>query len=137
MIVLLLYLIYKVLASFRTPPEIKDSRVINITSIDQYMQSLKSNKLVLVDFYAEWCPPCRAASPEFAKLSTQFTNTSFLKVNVDHVADVAKKENIQSMPTFKLFVNGDMNANFTGFDKTKIVNKLTELGEVPSTKKAE
>ncbi|KAJ4367872.1 hypothetical protein N0V86_009711 [Didymella sp. IMI 355093] len=70
---------------------------------------LKSSKYVVVDFYADWCPPCRAIAPVFSKLADDHAvsgQLGFAKVNVDHVKDVAKKYGITAMPTFLLFEDG-------------------------------
>ncbi|KAF3036552.1 hypothetical protein E8E12_004574 [Didymella heteroderae] len=70
---------------------------------------LKSSKYVVVDFYADWCPPCRAIAPIFSKLADDHAvsgQLAFAKVNVDHVKDVAKKYGITAMPTFLFFEDG-------------------------------
>jgi thioredoxin 1 len=70
---------------------------------------LKSTKYAVVDFYADWCPPCRAIAPVFSKLADEHAvhgKLAFVKVNVDHVKDVAKKYGITAMPTFLVFEDG-------------------------------
>ncbi|KAF1925778.1 thioredoxin-like protein [Didymella exigua CBS 183.55] len=89
---------------------------------------LKSSKYVVVDFYADWCPPCRTIAPIFSKLADDHAvsgQLGFAKVNVDHVKDVAKKYGITAMPTFLLFENGEPT-------QVKVVRKGVEesLGQV-------
>lgn len=63
----------------------------------------------MVDFYADWCPPCRVIAPIFSKLADQHAakgQLAFAKVNVDHVKDVAGRYNVSAMPTFMFFQNG-------------------------------
>ncbi|KZM26912.1 protein disulfide oxidoreductase [Ascochyta rabiei] len=85
----------------------------NVTKINEPAQLetvLKSNKYVVVDFYADWCPPCRAIAPVFSKLADDHAvagQLGFAKVNVDHVKDVAKKYGISAMPTFMFFESGE------------------------------
>lgn len=70
---------------------------------------MKSTKYAVVDFYADWCPPCRAIAPIFSKLADEHAvagQLGFAKVNVDHVKDVAKKYGITAMPTFMFFADG-------------------------------
>ncbi|KFX98122.1 hypothetical protein O988_04514 [Pseudogymnoascus sp. VKM F-3808] len=70
---------------------------------------LKSTTYVIVDFYADWCPPCRAIAPVFSKLADEHAvkgKLAFAKVNVDHVKDVAGKYGITAMPTFLFFKDG-------------------------------
>jgi len=62
-----------------------------------------------VDFYADWCPPCRAIAPVFGKLADEHAvpgKFAFAKVNVDHVKDVAGKYDVRAMPTFLMFADG-------------------------------
>jgi len=70
---------------------------------------LNSNTYVVVDFYADWCPPCRAIAPVFSKLADEHSTKgklAFAKVNVDHVNAVAGKYGVSAMPTFVFFANG-------------------------------
>lgn len=70
---------------------------------------LKASKYVVVDFYADWCPPCRAIAPIFSGLADDHARPGqlgFAKVNVDHVKDVAQKYGITAMPTFLFFEDG-------------------------------
>jgi len=64
------------------------------------------DKLVLIDFYATWCGPCKTIAPELEKLAGQHPNVVVLKVDVDDAEDVAQKYEISAMPTFKLFHKG-------------------------------
>lgn len=64
---------------------------------------------MVVDFYADWCPPCRAIAPIFSKLADDHASSgrlAFAKVNVDKVNNVAKRFNVSAMPTFVVFQNG-------------------------------
>lgn len=76
-----------------------------VASLAEWDELLKvPNRLVVIDAYALWCPPCKAAAPVYAKLSEEFTEASccFAKVDVDHARDVAQRLGIQAMPTFKV-----------------------------------
>lgn len=64
---------------------------------------------MVVDFYADWCPPCRVIAPIFSELADSHAQTgrlAFAKVNVDHVNDVAGRYGVSAMPTFLFFQNG-------------------------------
>lgn len=70
---------------------------------------MSSTTRVVVDFYADWCPPCRAIAPIFSKLADEHASSgklAFAKVNVDHVGKVAGKYSVSAMPTFVVFQNG-------------------------------
>lgn len=80
--------------------------VHKITKAAELDALLKSTSNVVVDFYADWCPPCRSIAPIFSKLADQHAlrgHLAFAKVNVDHVNDVAGRYGVSAMPTFVFF----------------------------------
>jgi len=79
------------------------------------------DKLVVVDFYATWCGPCKAIAPKLDELAAKYTDTVvFLKVDVDENEDIAAEQNIASMPTFVYFKNSTRVADFSGANATKL-----------------
>lgn len=95
---------------------------------EQFEQEvLKSNELVLVDFFAQWCPPCQAMMPILEKID-QDKIVKVVKIDVDGAQDLAGKYDVGSIPTFIFFKNGEPVFRNTGavpFDF--IVNKVKEL----------
>jgi thioredoxin 1 len=93
----------------RSPiPETSDN-VYKITEVAEFDALLSSTTHVVVDFYADWCPPCRTIAPIFSKLADQHSSNghlAFAKVNVDHVNNVAGRFGVSAMPTFVFFQNG-------------------------------
>ena len=78
-------------------------------------EALKSDKPVLVDFWAEWCAPCRMFGPIFEKAAEKLDITAvFAKVNVDESETLALKYSVMSIPTVILFKNGAEVARRTG-----------------------
>jgi thioredoxin 2 len=70
---------------------------------------------VLVDFWAQWCAPCRAVAPELVKLAKKKAGSLIVaKVDTDAMPQVASRFNIKSIPTFILFKNGDEDGRVTG-----------------------
>jgi thioredoxin 1 len=79
-----------------------------------------SSGWVLIDFYAEWCGPCKRFSPTLSELSKLYTNIKFYKCDVEVLVDKAEDAQVQAMPTFILFHNGSEVGRVTGADKTKL-----------------
>ena len=74
--------------------------------INENFDELINEEKVLVDFYADWCGPCRMLSPIIDEVATE-QNIKVVKVNVDNHEDIAKKYGIMSIPTIILFKNGE------------------------------
>eukprot|EP00745_Piridium_sociabile_P014636 TRINITY_DN2159_c0_g2_i14.p1 TRINITY_DN2159_c0_g2~~TRINITY_DN2159_c0_g2_i14.p1 ORF type:complete len:110 (+),score=24.47 TRINITY_DN2159_c0_g2_i14:316-645(+) len=83
--------------------------VFMVTSKADFDAKLESagDKLVVVDFFAEWCGPCKMIGPKIAIMAKEYTDVVFLKVDVDHadVEDFVQDLGISAMPTFKFFKN--------------------------------
>jgi len=78
-----------------------------LSSDSQFDRELSSSKTpILVDFTATWCGPCQRIAPYFTQLSAQYSDITFLKVDVDQLKGTAQRCGVSSMPTFQVFVNG-------------------------------
>jgi|TARA_B100000925_G_C21740001_1_gene358799 thioredoxin 1 len=69
---------------------------------------------VIVDFWAEWCGPCKMMHPILEEYSKEEGAVQVVKVNVDEEADIASKYNIRGIPTFILFEDGEVAKRQTG-----------------------
>ena len=75
----------------------------------------KSPRATLVDFWAEWCGPCRMLAPTFEKLAAKYGNDiTFAKVDVDELPEVASKYGIRSIPTLLLLREGQVLEQWVG-----------------------
>ncbi|KAJ2997970.1 hypothetical protein NUW58_g469 [Xylaria curta] len=93
----------------RSPIPETSGKVYKIAEAAELRSVLSSTTYVVVDFYADWCPPCRAIAPIFSKLADDHASNgqlAFAKVNVDHVKNIAAQYNVTAMPTFMFFQNG-------------------------------
>ena len=78
---------------------------INADQFDQTV--IKSGKPVLVDFFAEWCSPCKAAAPVLDKLAEEYVQkATIVKVDVDHNQELSSTYGVMSIPTVILFRDG-------------------------------
>jgi thioredoxin 1 len=82
--------------------------------------------MVFVDFWAEWCAPCRMMSATFEKLSADHSDIKFYKNNVEEYKDLARKMNINSIPTFIMFKDGKEVFRIVGAKPEKEFNDLFE-----------
>ena len=86
-----------------------------IKTTQQFDEVLNSSKPVFVDFWAEWCGPCRAVSPAVEEVSKEYEGkVDFAKVNVDENNELATRYNIFSIPTLAIFQNGKIIAQQAG-----------------------
>lgn len=79
-----------------------------------------AGKLVVVDFFAQWCGPCKKIAPYVEELSREFAGVSFLKVDVDELPDVASAEGISAMPTFRFYKDGKKIGEVVGASQQKL-----------------
>ncbi|TRY87667.1 hypothetical protein DNTS_013615 [Danionella cerebrum] len=82
------------------------------------------DKLVVVDFTATWCGPCKNIAPIFEALSKENKNVVFLKVDVDKAQDVKAMCGINRMPTFHFYKNSKKIDEFSGANEAKLKEKI-------------
>ena len=91
------------------------SAPIKVTTADFDQVVLKSSKPVLVDFWAEWCGPCRAVAPILEEISNEHgSKIKIVKLNTDEEQAIAMKYGISSIPTMNVFVNGEVVKTIVG-----------------------
>lgn len=88
--------------------------VINVTDTNFESEVMKSEKAVLVDFFATWCGPCRIMSPVIDEIAQERSDIKVCKVDVDEAEDTAMQLGIMSIPTIMVFKNGEVTKTFVG-----------------------
>lgn len=108
------------------------SKTVKISSAAQFSSLLQSSKIVVVDFYADWCGPCKAVAPIFEQLSATLSRenvVSFAKVDTENQKDIAQAYTITSLPTFIVFRNGKVAEKVQGADPRKLQAIVTKLSD--------
>ena len=94
--------------------------VKEITELEELTDTLEKNNVVVVDYWATWCGPCKVIAPLYKTLDEQHENVCFLKVNVDEASELASAQEIQCLPTFQIYKNKELFDTVTGADKVKL-----------------
>jgi len=76
--------------------------------LSNFYKVISAENPTLVDFWAEWCGPCKMMHPVFESLSKKYTSIKFARVNVDLNQNLAMRFGVQSIPTFMMFKSGKM-----------------------------
>ncbi|KAJ1630768.1 thioredoxin-like protein [Pavlovales sp. CCMP2436] len=121
-----LFVLFQLFRSSQPFPE-SGGRTKAIHSEEEWQAAKASGRPFMLDCYATWCPPCRAAAPVYGELSTQsqYAHIDFYKVDVDKCRSVAAECGISAMPTFKLFKKGGVElGEVRGFNRSAIEDLL-------------
>ena len=100
---------------------------VNITNLNFDEVVLKSEKPVLLDFWATWCGPCQMIAPIIEEISNEKTDVNFFKVNVDGTPEVAIKYGVSSIPTLLIFKDGELVNKAVGAYPKESIVKLLEI----------
>ena len=88
--------------------EVSTMEVIKVTSVNFEEEVLNSDKTVLIDFYADWCGPCKMIGPVVEELANENADIKVVKVNVDDNSQIAAKYQVMSIPTLIVIENGQV-----------------------------
>lgn len=98
---------------------------INLNSSNFNEEIMNTDKLVLIDFFATWCGPCKMLSPIISEIANEYSGSiKVCKVNVDENQDLALKYNVMSIPTLIFLKNGKVVKSSVGFCPKSELNKI-------------
>ncbi|KAL0475297.1 thioredoxin [Neurospora intermedia] len=109
------------------------SATVKVGSSTQWRQILSSSAIVVADFYADWCGPCKMIAPVFESLSAKYSKPNkitFCKIDVDSQQEVAQQYGVRAMPTFLILHNGSVIETIQGANPpalTAAVDKAVKL----------
>lgn len=99
--------------------------VLKLTNKNFEDEILNYEETAIVDFYADWCGPCKMMSPVLDKIAEENADIKVGKVNVDENEEIASKYNIMSIPTIIIFKKGKLHKQFVGVtDKQSILSNI-------------
>lgn len=100
--------------------------ILKLTNENFEQEVLENEGTVLVDFYADWCGPCRMMAPILDSIAKEVEGKAKVgKVNIDDNQDIAMQYQIMSIPTMIIFKNGEVHKTFIGVqDKSEIIKSL-------------
>lgn len=97
---------------------------IQVTKESFEQEVLKSDKPVLVDFWAPWCGPCQVLMPVIEELANEVTDTKICKVNVQDYPELAAKYNVMTIPTLAVFKDGNVVNSVSGVKSKAAILKM-------------
>nr|ACJ83964.1 unknown [Medicago truncatula] len=119
--------------------EFAAGNVALITTKEAWDQKLeeakKDGKIVIANFSAVWCGPCKVIAPYYCEMSEKYTSMMFLLVDVDELTDFSTSWDIKATPTFFFFKDGQQLDKLVGANKPELEKKLVAIADsVPQNK---
>lgn len=109
----------------------ESGRVIHLKSQSEFeKEALKSNIPVIVDFYADWCGPCKKLGPVLEEYCSKEKTFKLIKINVDEAEDLSSAYSVSSIPLVILFNKGKEISRFTGYDASALQSMVAKCKEL-------
>ena len=111
--------------NIKNEEEEDEMEILKVTSENFESEVLQSDKPVLIDFYADWCGPCKMLSPIVDEVAEENTDIKVVKINVDNAQDLAMKYQVMSIPTLVVIKDGkEINRSVGLIDKVDVINLI-------------
>lgn len=116
---------YRMIRNFCTNSE---NNIVVLDKAEDFDKILSSSKLpVIVDFYADWCPPCKKLIPVLESKQKEKNGFKLIKINVDNHPELAERFNVSGIPHVVSFKDGKKNGEFAGFNETALNNMIAKF----------
>lgn len=130
-VLIVVFFIFRIIAMSKmknTPMVADHANVLTLT--DKNFQQQTKNKVILVDFWATWCAPCRMMAPVLNDVASELPGNSHVgKVNIEQYQSLAQKFKVRSIPTLILFKNGTEVNRFVGIkSKDFLLKEIAKVG---------
>ncbi len=102
---------------------------IEIITQDVFSDTIKQHDTVLIDFYADWCGPCKMITPILEEILGEFNDLGIYKVNVDTAPELAAKYQVMSIPNLICFKNGEVHNRLIGVQTKEAILELVALNQ--------
>ncbi len=99
--------------------------VVDAHELNEILQ--QETRPIVIDFYADWCMPCRFAAPHYERLAQKYPNARFIKVNVDYNPQVAGYFQIQGVPTFVIIKDRQVVGRIVGADIPRLERMVSSF----------
>jgi len=106
--------------------EVKSVEILEVTTESFEKEVLESDKKVLIDFYADWCNPCKMLAPTIDEIASENENIKIVRINIDNEADLAVRYGIVSIPTLVVIQDGEEKGRMVGVVSKFQINNMIQ-----------
>lgn len=101
--------------------------IVTVTKENFQQEVMDSDKVVLLDFWAAWCGPCRMLGPVLEELAAESSDYKICKVNVDEQSELATQFQVMSIPLIAVMKNGTVHSTAVGFKPKEYIEKMLKV----------
>lgn len=101
--------------------------IINLTKDSYHNEVMKTEKVVVIDFWATWCGPCKMMAPVVEEVAKDYSDVKVCKVNVDEEPELSNAFKIVSIPTIVVIKNGEIIDSVVGYRPKEDIEKIIKL----------
>lgn len=101
--------------------------IINLTKDSYHNEVMETEKVVVIDFWATWCGPCKMMAPVVEEVAKDYPDVKVCKVNVDEEPELSNAFKIVSIPTIVVIKNGEMIDSVVGYRPKEDIEKIIKL----------